>query len=76
MKNRRSFLKTACKPLVLAALSIPVLEACSSEETPNNPIIGSSSNETPTEPLVINISDGNFADLLSVGGWINYTCNN
>ena len=43
MKNRRSFLKTACKPLVLAALSIPVLEACSSEETPNNPIIGSRS---------------------------------
>ena len=76
MKNRRSFLKIACKPLVLAALSIPVLEACSSEETSNNPIIGSSSNETPTEPLVINIADGLFADLLSVGGWINYTAKN
>ena len=73
MKNRRSFLKTACKPLVLAALSIPFLEACSSEETPNNTSIDSSGNETPKEPLIIDIASGIFVDLNSVGGWINYT---
>ena len=32
MKNRREFLKTACKPVVLATLGIPVIEACSSED--------------------------------------------
>ena len=32
MENRRSFLKTACKPVVLATLGIPILNACSTEE--------------------------------------------
>ena len=32
MKNRRDFLKTACKPIVLATLGIPIIEACSNEE--------------------------------------------
>ena len=32
MKNRRDFLKTACKPIVLATLGIPIIEACSSDE--------------------------------------------
>jgi len=32
MKNRRYFLKTACKPIVLATLGIPIIEACSTEE--------------------------------------------
>ena len=32
MKNRRDFLKTACKPIVIAALGIPLLEACATEE--------------------------------------------
>ena len=32
MKNRRNFLKTACKPFVLATLGIPLIEACSNDE--------------------------------------------
>lgn len=75
MKNRRLFLKTACKPLVLAALGIPVLEACSREEisdTPSRSSINSPEVEK-REPLIINLSNSNFSDLTKVGGWKNYT---
>ncbi len=75
MKNRRLFLKTACKPLVLAALGIPVLEACSTEEVSDTP--SRSSVNSPEiekrEPLIINLSNSNFSDLTKVGGWKNYT---
>lgn len=75
MKNRRLFLKKACKPLVLAALGIPVLEACSTEEisdTPSRSSVNSPEIEK-REPLIINLSNSNFSDLTKVGGWKNYT---
>ena len=75
MKNRRLFLKTACKPLVLAALGIPVLESCSTEEisdTPSRSSVNSSEVEK-REPLTINLSNSNFSDLTKIGGWKNYT---
>ena len=75
MKNRRLFLKTACKPLVLATLGIPVLEACSTEEisdTPSRSSVNSPEIEK-REPLIINLSNSNFSDLTKVGGWKNYT---
>ena len=75
MKNRRVFLKTACKPLVLAALGIPVLEACSTEEisdTPSRSSVNSPEVEK-RETLIINLSNSNFSDLTKVGGWKNYT---
>ena len=75
MKNRRLFLKTACKPLVFAALGIPVLEACSTEEisdTPSRSSVNSPEIEK-REPLIINLSNSNFSDLTKVGGWKNYT---
>ena len=74
MKNRRSFLKTACKPIVLVTLGIPILEACSTEEISESP---STSSITPNietkEPLVIDLGNSVFSDLAKVGGWINYT---
>lgn len=80
MENRRNFLKTACKPLVLATLGIPILEACSPEETNEGPgstgPSGSSSSSSPTEPLVLDIGSSLFADLQAVGGWQNYTASN
>tara|TARA_A100001011_G_scaffold277468_1_gene287192 strand:+ start:3933 stop:4379 length:447 start_codon:yes stop_codon:yes gene_type:complete len=76
MEDRRSFLKTACKPMVLAMLGIPILEACSAEETASSPT-ASSSSLTPTstqkkEPIIIDLSNGLFSDLTAVGGWMNY----
>ena len=73
MKNRRTFLKTACKPIVLAAFGIPILEACSTEETPESSTSsGSQSQSTPKEPLQIDLTNSQFSDLEVVGGWINY----
>ena len=39
MNDRRNFLKTACKPIVLAALGIPVLEACSTEDEDRKSVV-------------------------------------
>ena len=81
MKNRRDFLKTACKPIVLATLGIPIIEACSSdEEQPemntnsldnNNTMQSNSSSE-----LEINLDDDRFKDLKQIGGWVNFTSEN
>jgi len=78
MNDRRNFLKTACKPIVLAALGIPVLEACSTEDDPSADINNSntSSTVTPSEPLIIDISDNDFESIQAVGGWLNYTSKN
>ncbi|MDG1653581.1 MAG: Rieske 2Fe-2S domain-containing protein [Flavobacteriaceae bacterium] len=78
MNDRRNFLKTACKPIVLAALGIPVLEACSTEDDPSADVNNSntSSTVTPSEPLIIDISDNDFESIQAVGGWLNYTSKN
>jgi nitrite reductase/ring-hydroxylating ferredoxin subunit len=77
MKNRRDFLKTACKPVVLAALGIPLLEACSSEELPSTDTPASTTAGGQTRnPLTIKISSGDFTDLQEVGGWLNYSGEN
>lgn len=74
MNNRRSFLKTACKPIVLATFGIPLLEACSTDDDlTSNANNSTNTASTPTEPLVIDISNDNFKDLKEVGGWLNYT---
>ena len=81
MKNRRDFLKTACKPIVLATLGIPIIEACSNEE--EQPEINSSSvnnNQTTqnnsSSELEINLDDNRFSSLKQVGGWLNFTSEN
>ena len=81
MKNRRDFLKTACKPIVLATLGIPIIEACSNEEEQpemytnsldnNNTMQSNSSSE-----LEINLDDDRFKDLKQTGGWVNFTSEN
>jgi len=77
MKNRRTFLKTACKPIVLATLGIPILEACSAEEisSSTSPTTSVPSNQTK-DPVIINLGNSLFSDLREVGGWINYTAEN
>jgi nitrite reductase/ring-hydroxylating ferredoxin subunit len=73
MNNRRSFLKTACKPIVLAAFGVPLLESCSTEDETfsyganqdNNTIV-------PRKPVIIDISKNTFSTLQDVGGWLNY----
>ena len=61
--------------MVLAALGISVLEACSTEEISDTPSRSSvnSPNVEKREPLIINLSNSNFSDLTKVGGWKNYT---
>jgi len=77
MKNRRDFLKTACKPVVLATLGIPLLEACSSEElSTTDSTVNSNSGASERAPLTVNISSGDFTVLQEVGGWVNYTGEN
>ena len=79
MKNRREFLKTACKPVVLATLGIPVIEACSSEDD-SQEIIRTNENQpgqiTSRGDLEINLDDDRFKDLKQIGGWLNFTSEN
>jgi nitrite reductase/ring-hydroxylating ferredoxin subunit len=76
MKNRRTFLKTACKPIVLAAFGIPLLEACAKDEATYTPSAGGQSQSSPDGPIEIDISSSLFVDLQAVGGWMNYTSKN
>ena len=79
MKNRRDFLKTACKPVVLATLGIPIIEACSSEDdTPSRiSLIETQSNVNSSRgELEINLDDDRFKDLKQIGGWLNFTSEN
>ena len=80
MNNRRNFLKTACKPIVLAALGIPLIEACSTEDDSssidtrnNNNQLGQNSSRNQLE---INLDDNRFNDLKQIGGWLNFTAEN
>ena len=79
METRRDFLKTACKPIVLATLGIPILEACSSEDDTQE-IIKISENQPVQIPsrseLEINLDDDRFKDLKQIGGWLNFTSEN
>ena len=79
MKNRRDFLKTACKPVVLATLGIPIIEACSSEDD-SQEIIRINENQsgqiTSRGELEINLDDDRFKDLKQIGGWLNFTSEN
>ena len=79
MENRRTFLKTACKPIVLAALGIPLIEACSTEEdlseTINSTNDSSQQSNTNTE-LKIDLDDDRFKNLKEISGWVNHTSEN
>ena len=73
MNDRRSFLKTACKPFILAAFSIPLLESCSTEdETFSNEANQNNNAIIQREPIIIDISKNTFNNLQDVGGWLNY----
>jgi len=81
MKNRRDFLKTACKPIVLATLGIPIIEACSSDEEQaeiNTNTLGNNNTTQSNSPseLEINLDDDRFKDLKQIGGWVNFTSEN
>ena len=81
MKNRRDFLKTACKPIVLATLGIPIIEACSSDEEQPEMNTNTLDNNNTTQSnspseLEINLEDDRFKDLKQIGGWVNFTSEN
>tara|TARA_B100001079_G_C16056946_1_gene359641 strand:- start:109 stop:558 length:450 start_codon:yes stop_codon:yes gene_type:complete len=81
MQNRRDFLKTACKPIVLATLGIPIIEACSSDEEQaemNTNTLGNNNTTQSNSPseLEINLDDDRFKDLKQIGGWVNFTSEN
>ena len=81
MQNRRDFLKTACKPIVLATLGIPIIEACSSDEEQaeiNTNTLGNNNTTQSNSPseLEINLEDDRFKDLKQIGGWVNFTSEN
>ena len=81
MKNRRDFLKTACKPIVLATLGIPIIEACSSDEEKPEMNTNTLDNNNTTQSnspseLEINLDDDRFKDLKQIGGWVNFTSEN
>tara|TARA_B100000963_G_C22621585_1_gene670218 strand:- start:323 stop:775 length:453 start_codon:yes stop_codon:yes gene_type:complete len=82
MKNRRYFLKNACKPIVIAALGIPVIEACSSEDdsSVSTQTTSSSNNFSPqgvtSTELIIDLDDNTFSSLQEIGGWLNFTSEN
>lgn len=69
MKNqRREFLKTACVPVVLSVLGIPLVAACSSDEDADEPLTEGS--------IEIDLSKSQFRALEDINGWINYTAEN
>ena len=81
MQNRRDFLKTACKPIVLATLGIPIIEACSSDEEQPEMNTNTLDNNNTTQSnspseLEINLEDDRFKDLKQIGGWVNFTSEN
>ncbi|MEK9788072.1 MAG: hypothetical protein VW261_04275, partial [Flavobacteriaceae bacterium] len=65
MNDRRNFLKTACKPFVLATFGIPLIEACATEEEQpeldSNSTVNNPANEGNTaKKLEINLDDNRF----------------
>ncbi len=80
MKNRRDFLKTACKPVVLATLGIPLIEACSTDEetemNSNSVDNDQTAQNNNSSKLEINLDDDRFKDLKQVSGWLNFTSEN
>ena len=64
MKNRRNFLKTACKPFVLVTLGIPLIEACSTDEetemNSNSVDNDQTAQNNNSSKLEINLDDDRF----------------
>ena len=71
-KERRQFLKTACAPIVITVLGVPMAAACSSDDdgavTANMP--------SASNPITIDLTSSAFNSLTRVGGWMNYTAQN
>lgn len=75
MKNkRRDFLRTACAPVLMTVLGIPMIEACSSGDSPSEPTNNNTNNSTdPVDTSVtIDLNESNFNSLGEIGGWMNY----
>ncbi len=72
-EKRRDFLKTACAPIVLSVLGVPLAAACSSEDDDEN---DNMMLPTADNQLEIDLSEDGFSALAEVGGWMNYTAQN
>lgn len=65
MKNqRRDFLKSACAPIALAVLGIPITSSCSSDDDGFEPLSDG--------PVEIDLSSSEFRALEAINGWMNY----
>ncbi len=75
--DRRSFLKTACAPVVLSVLGVPLAAACSSDDDDDDDNEYANIPAPTTEnPLTLDISGSAFSNLKEVGGWMNYRAQN
>lgn len=73
MNDRRTFLKTACKPIVWSAFGIPLLVSCTTEDEASSDLANQdNSTIIPKEPLIIDITEITFSSLQDIGGWLNY----
>ncbi|MGC6421953.1 MAG: Rieske (2Fe-2S) protein [Flavobacteriaceae bacterium] len=65
MKNdRREFLKSACAPVALTLMGIPLVEACTED-----PIDDAFLDD---EPIEIDLTASTFRPLENINGWVNY----
>lgn len=84
MKNRREFLKTTCPTVAFAFFGVSLIQACSSSDDPTPTVPEDTDNQTDTDTdtsgvtingsnVTIDLSNSNFSNLSSVGGWMNLT---
>lgn len=77
MKSRRNFLKEVCPTVAFAFFGLSFLEACSSGDDDvdtSNPDNGSGTNSGYTKSgntYTIDLTNSNFSEISSVGGWMN-----
>ena len=74
MENkRRNFLKTACAPVIMTVLGIPMIEACSTDEDESGIDYNNNDNGPISDTVTIDLLGTEFNALENTGGWMNYT---
>ncbi|MDC3132806.1 Rieske 2Fe-2S domain-containing protein [Flavobacteriaceae bacterium] len=73
VNKRRYFLKTACAPVVMTVLGIPMIEACSTDEEGSGIDYNNNDNGPINDTVTIDLLDTEFNVLENIGGWLNYT---
>ena len=78
LKNRREFLKKVCPTIAFAFFGLSFLEACSTGDDDTPPPNNNNNNNNSElgyfssgNIFTIDLSNSNFSNLSSVGGWMN-----